>query len=386
MAIRPHRWGLLAFLGIGLLAAGRAPATAADLFRVTGVPADASGANAVAARETAIDAGEREGLKRLLMRLTAPADHRRLPALNGLSIDRFVESYEVASEKVGPTRYIAALNVRYLPGPVADLLRGTGLPFVDRRSEPTLLVPATWQGDRLLLWAADDPWRAAWNGAGDLATFLDLRLPLGDLGDVAGLTPDALKAGDAAAMGALAERYGAKAVLVAFAATPSAPSPAVTSPAAPDAATGEPAPPAPVTLELRRADNWNGPFGQTTVRPEPGETEAAFYGRAVNAALLAAEDEWKRQNLVSESDLGRLQATVPLADLPGWVQIRSALTGVPGVRTVRVETFARDRAVVAIGYAGTVEQLEAAAADAGLDLVQENDGWLLRRAGARAVP
>ena len=72
---------------------------------------------------------------------------------------------------------------------------------------------------------------------------------------------------------------------------------------------------------------------------------------------------------------------VPLADLPGWVQIRRELTGLPEVRALGVESFAQSEARVTIDYQGELERLIAAVQRVGLSLAEESDGWRLRPAG-----
>ena len=203
----------LMLLGALLLAAtGLAPprpaAAAVDMFRVAGIPVDATAASAVAAREQAIASGEREGLRQLLRRLTLPEDAAHLPPVEGLRTDDYVQSYEVAQEKLGPTRYIATLNVSYVPDQVRTLLRGANVPFLDRRPDPVLLLPVleTEQGPDI--WGDANPWRAAWNAGAATSQLVELRLPLGDAGDVSSVTPASLS--DPGALSALAQRYGAQ--------------------------------------------------------------------------------------------------------------------------------------------------------------------------------
>lgn len=377
-----QRRRLIGVLGIVLAASSAAPLpiAAADIFQVTEVPVDATAENAVVARQAALDAGQREGLRRLIERLTPegaapPAD------LAGLSIDRYVESFQIASEQVAPTRYLGTLNVTYAPGPVEDLLRRSGRPFVDRRSEPLLIIPV-WRDDAGVdPWSETDPWRPAWNAIAEVPTFLDLRLPLGDIGDVTTLTADTLQAGDPEpALVALADRYAAQGTIVAFAgplAGTDAPPTIAPEPIEPDQE--EPVPP--VAVELRRADRWDQPFGTETLLAGPEETPDELMARAVRQAILAAEIDWKRRNLVPEDQLGGVRAVVPLVDLAAWVQIRQRLAAIPGVRSVNVESLARDRASVTIAYAGETERLADAIERAGLVLAQENGEWLLRRAG-----
>ena len=370
--MRAGRRGWWLGLGLVLIAVWHAgtPASAADIFDVSAIPVDATADNAVAARKIAIDQGERAGLARLLERLTAPAARDRLPSIANLAIDDFVRSYQVASEKVGPTRYIAALNVTYQPARVQSLLDGTGLPYVNRRSEPILLIPALRSEGRTDLWSPDDPWRQAWGGPLP-PTFLDLRLPLGDLGDIQALPVAAVESGDPSPFEALAARYGTSETVVAFASMQPA---------------TDPLHPAPITLELRRADAWARPFGQTTLVPAADETAQALMQRAVMQSIIAVEDDWKAANLTPTGDLSALAVAVPLVDLASWVQIRSRLARTPGVHDVAIDMLSRDRASVTINYAGTLANLQRALDRAGLALAQENDEWLLRQAGDRAEP
>jgi hypothetical protein len=96
-------------------------------YRVEGVPVDAAAASAVEARREALEAGQRDGLRRLLERLTLPEDAAKLPGLEpGTPVERYVESLEITDEKLAPTRYLATLNIAYSPPAVRELLRDAG--------------------------------------------------------------------------------------------------------------------------------------------------------------------------------------------------------------------------------------------------------------------
>src|SRR5918911_4160157 len=160
LAMRLMLLGALLLAGIGLASPGPA-AAAVDIFRVAGIPVDATAANAVAAREQAIASGEREGLRQLLRRLTLPEDEARLPRTEGLKTDDYVQSYEIAQEKLGPTRYIATLNVSYVPEQVRALLSGANVPFLDRAPAPVLILPVLETDRGPDIWGDSNPWRAA---------------------------------------------------------------------------------------------------------------------------------------------------------------------------------------------------------------------------------
>jgi hypothetical protein len=333
----------------------------ADLFRVAGIPVDATAASAVAAREQALLAGQREGLRRLLARLTLPEDAARLPSLDGLSIEPFVESFQIADERLSPTRYLATLSVAYVPTQVRALLRDSGTPHLDRRAEPVLVLPVLDTGQGLDLWGDPNPWRAAWN-EGAASPLAEIRLPLGDAGDATTVTPETLN--DTASLQALAGRYGAVATLLAQARIPE---PAAT--------------PATVEIEVRSGERPGEPLLRDTLTAAADEDEPALLARAVARAVEGVELGVKRRLIVREEDLTELRASVPLADLASWVQIKDALGTLTEVRNLRVESFARSGAVVTIAYAGGLDALAGAMQRVGLVLAEENGQWHLRQAG-----
>ncbi len=234
----------LALLAVAWISA---PVLGADLYRIDGVAVDAVAESGVAARQIAIANGQREGLTRMMRRLTSPADHGRLPDVATVPIERFVNSFEIAEEKVGPNQYLGVINMNFIAAQVQGLLSSAGIPYVTRRSDPILVVPVSVTGGQPDAWAESSPWRNAWFAAIEDATIVVVALPLGDLADLAGAPPGSLLAGDPAVLEALGVRYGATTVIVA---TATAADPELTGP---------------VQIELRRADDWMQPIFRTTV-------------------------------------------------------------------------------------------------------------------------
>ena len=342
---------------------GLRPAGAQEAYRITGITVDATAESAVAAREMALETGQREGLRQLLRRLTRADDAGRLPDTEGLPVERYVQSFEIADERVGPTQYLATLNIAYVPAQVRDLLRSAAIPYLEEAPDPVLVVPVLAGEQGPDLWGEANPWRAAWN-AGVTSPLVEIRLPLGDLGDVTTLPPDLLAAGDGDALGALGQRYGAPLVILAQARL--APGPEGL---------------AAVEVEARAADALATPFLAEVVAATAGEEETALLARAVERTVLAIEDELKRRLLIREDELARLQLGVPLADLSDWVQIKRTLGALPEVRRVDVDRFSRSGALITIGYVGDLDALIGVMERAGLSLAEENGAWQLRQAG-----
>ena len=368
MRLTPRLMPLLLLLlwppPVTLAQAQPASGSSGALYRVEGVPVDATAASAVLARQEALVAGQREGLRRLLERLTRPEDAARLPRLERTPVERYVESLEIANEKLAPTRYLATLNIAYSPPAVQELLRGAGLTFLERRPEPVLVIPAlaaSPEGGGAAaapdLWGEANPWRAAWNAGGPTSPLVDLRLPLGDAGDATTVPPEAVA--DADALARLGERYGAAVVVVAEA---------------------RPTPGA-LAIDARRSTRPEEPFLRETLRANPGEDEAALLARGVARVVAAVESDLKRTRIAPAGPTETLQAGVPLVDLSAWVQIRQELGSVAEVRSVRVDRFGRGAATVTLAYVGGLGALVDALERRGLALVQENGGWQLRQAG-----
>ena len=361
-------WGRRFALALAAVACLAGPARAVDLYRIQGIPVDAVAESGVAARELAIADGQREGLTRLMRRLTSPAAHERLPDVATVAIERYVNSFEIAEERIGPNQYLGVINVSYVAAQVRSLLGSAGIPYVTRRSDPILVIPVTVAGGEPDAWAEASPWREAWFAAAEAAMLVVVALPLGDLADIAGAPPPSLLTGDPAVLEALGVRYGATTVIVATA-------------AAADAELS-----GPVDIELRRADDWGQPIYRATVDPAAGGDHAAALRAAVDQAIVAIEDDWKLRTAAQAAQVSTIQAAVPLADLAGWVQIRRDLTALPEVRWVTVDSFTQSLARVTIGHLGDLERLTGAVGRIGLSLAEETDGWHLRPADVWAAP
>lgn len=349
---------LLLALATGLAAAaGRAQ----DWWTEVGIPVDVSAENAVTARQKGIEAGLREGLRRLLERLAPPEERARLPSVQGLPVARYVRSYEIAEEKVAPTRWLATLNVTFDPEAVSALLTGRGVAVLEPTGAPVLLVvPAEERAGELVLWAREQPWWQAWERVVAAERALRLVLPLGDLADLVALTPQRIEAGDRDSLARLAERYGAADTVLVIA-----------RPRGDPAAAG---------LEVRFL------AGGGVLRGDP-EPLAFAGGGAVDPHEAAAREAaarlvetWRRAGLVRADRPADLALAVPLADLAGWVQIRRELETLPEIREVRIVSIARNRAELVLRYVGDLERLRDGLARRGLELAREDGGWQLRAA------
>lgn len=357
------RRALLAF-SVLMLAAASAAAQGRDaLFTARHVPVDVTAESAARARDQAIAEGQRKALEIVLHRLTPAEAHSRLPELDDATVASLVEGFLVEEEKASARRYIAKLTVEFRLRAVQELLRGNGLPFVERRAPLMLVLPVLEEEGRLALFDDPNPWREAWarvaGGRGGLAPLV---VPLGDLQDVAAISAEEALAGDQASLAEIARRYGAARWAVAVA-RPSEDG---------------------LNVTLQRP----GGSESETVPVEAGQEPEAAMTEAVERLAAQLDREWKREvmalsaGFAAGAPTARLSAQAPLASLAEWVSLRDRLRRSPAVRKLEVLAISPRDAQVVLHYVGSPEQLAQALAFEDVALTADQGFWRLALRGA----
>lgn len=347
---------VISFLAAVWLLAGPAWA-AGDVYRVSGVPVDATADNAAAARAAAVAQGEAAAFDRLLKRIAKREDWFRLPSAEEAGLQSLVRSFQVADERTSTTRYLANLTVDFNREAVRRLLGQRGIAYSDTQAPPAVLL-TLWQedGSAADLWGTN-PWRQAWAEI-DLANRLTpVTLPLGDLDDLTGITADQAASGDQEALAAFAERYGTDRVLV-----------AVASPS------GQSGLDARVRLyqpgSIMPPRSWN--------RRVTGEDGLVSLGRqAANLILDDMAEEWKGDSAVDRGAQAALSASVRFTSLAEWASIRSRLEKLPAIQKMTVVGMSTDGALVELDYLGSPDRLASLLAQHNLSLLQMDDYWVL---------
>jgi len=334
-------------------------AAVADAFTVRGIEVDVEAEDAVLAREMAIEEAQRDGLRRLLERLTLPQYVDQLPAVDEQSLTRLVSAYEVEEESTSATRYVGRLSVSYDEAAVQDLLQGTAVPIVLDTPPSLLVVPALDEPDGLAVFTGPEGWRDAWSSEAGRNTLLDIRLPVGDLVDLQTLGAPALETDPENALALTADRYGAEAAILLV------------------ARADDPLSPTRVTVTERGRHAWRTDFaGDSLAMDADGET---VWQAAVRRTMTALEREWKAANLVAMDQIARLPVTVSLDSLEVWADIRRRLDQVGAIRGIDVETFSQERAELVFNHIGNVDQLQRALEGRGLQLSEGAGTWRLQR-------
>lgn len=351
-----------------VLLGGWLPALAQStgLYTVSRISVDATADDALEARQQARLDGQRIGLQRLLKRLVPANDHGRLPDTAGLPVERFVQNFRIADEKLSNTRYLATMTVTFDPESIRDLLRAERLAFSEEMSVPLVVLPLYETPGGSVIWPENNPWWAAWADELESERPLRLVMPLGDLEDVSAVSVEQARSGDLIALRRLASRYGAKDAIVVS--------------AVPE---GDPIAGGPVKVRL--AAQSVGDSGQSgrpfTLEGAPGEPLNVVLRNAVTRLQDSLDEQWKQAHLLRLDTGGLMFVQVPISDLQDWVEINQGLENLPEVSQVEITSFARRLVEIQIYYVGDEQGFEQALGGLGLTLSREGDSWRLQPTG-----
>ncbi len=331
-----------------------------NAFTVRAVPLDVTAASAAAARDQAFADAQRIAFRRLLERLTVPAEYSRLPSLSLQAIEDYVRDISVDQEKSLGQRYLAQITVRFQPPAIRKLLRDAGIAFSEPRQRPIAVVPLFSTGDQLFLWTGANPWRDAFAklpGEG----LVSFAVPSGEQADQIDATR-AMSA-DAEALTAVARRMGTPDALIAHAYLGKD-------------ATGRP------SLDVRIAAMVGGlsrPFETRNYQASGDEEPQDLIRRAIADLTRALEEAHKQGNTVRYDQTGELSTIVPLSgDLAGWMSIRERLVRLPIIRGIELISLSRNEAAMIIRFAGEQSQVEGALAQVGLPIVRSEGFWVMQ--------
>lgn len=334
-----------------------------DPYAVLGVPVDVTAASAQAARNEALDQGQKKAFEMLLRRLTVSADHARLPEIASSQIVNYVRDFSV-DEKSSSVRYVAQMDVRFRSAEVRRLLRNYSIPFAETVSKPVLVVPIYEADGETVLWEDPNPWRAVWQKVNLAGGLMPMALPLGDLPDLSVLTASQAIDGEAERIISLAQRYGADNAVVA------------TLSARDDAAAGGKVV---EVLATRYGGADDNAFHTETFRPSGDETEEMVMARARDWLRGAMANAWKEKNLIRFGQEAVVLVRVPIRSLSEWNDIRRRLDDIAIIYKRELLSLALDRAMVDIYFTGDAEQLRTALAQRDLGLDADSGQWVLRR-------
>jgi hypothetical protein len=381
-ALRPFAATLLLLLAAAAILVGPALAEDADEAFSATVKVDATADSAAAAREAARIDGQRRALAALIERLSGSSETKP-PKLDDKTITGMVDSFEVANERMSAVRYIADYTFHFRPSKVRRLVRVVDstpaepgsksaadsagkTPPPDSGNRPIVVLPVYKDGASLNLWDDPNGWRAAWAQRSAGTGPARLTLPLGDAKDLAAIDAEKAESAKPEALTSIAQRNGASEAVVALA----------TARHQDDRLAG-----LEVSVKRYRYGHLIDTQGNS-FDADPGESETDFLRRAASA--VAADIEKKNTGARSDPPV-TLAATVPIASLGEWLQVRERLGSVPTIRKIDLLSLNRQEARLEIKYVGGQDQLKSSLAEVNLDLGGDGPVWRIQLSGATSA-
>jgi hypothetical protein len=323
-------------------------AYADDLYTVSGVHVDASGASSAEALNLAIAQGRPRAWQILYRRLTRQQDWTRQPALDAPTLVRISRGYTPANERRSTTRYVADITYMFNPDAVARTLRDANIAFTQAVVRRILLVPMS-PG------YTNGPWTQAF--AGTHESLVPFSLPTtADAADLAQLNFDNANWNDIAPVANRIKATEAALVQAIY-------------------ANGK------MTVNIRRLGQGETP-SKTSVDVPLQQTVSTTYPTAAQAAVAAMDDLWKSRSAVNPNARGTITADVQVNSLNQWGAIQTALSAMDNVTNVQVVAMNLGYARLSIAYQGSAEQLRDAMSEQGLALSGRGGQWTIT-AGAR---
>lgn len=341
------------------------PAMAQDIFTVTGVRVDESAETAAAARDRALEIGQRLAFEEVVARLTLPEDRAGLQTPDTAEITNMVRDFGVSNEKTSSVRYIADMTVRFKDDELRRYLRFRDVSFAELQSKPVMIVPVYRTSGYVSLWDDPNPWREVWSRNIATSGLVPVKAPIGDLTDISTVSAEQAENGAMDKLAQLARRYGADVAVVASA--------DVTGPVGGES----------VNVTITRYDPNGAPqiFGvqENTL---PNETLNETLVRAAKSVQDQLADGWKRANLINYSTGGSLMVFIPITGLQDWAKIEDKLIGLPVVRNSRVVAMSRREVQLSLDFVGSTDQLQTALNQQNLNLSRMGELWFIQPSGS----
>lgn len=350
------------------------PARAADdRYTIENVEVDVTAANAVQAREKALEEAQMKAYRMLAEKAYGAEAMANFQDPDPLLVSAMVQDFEVTNEQISKVRYKGVFTVRFRPNavrqylPANDYAAGTE-DITAPAAAPTLILPYFQAGQRTVLWDEANTWLKAWAAEGATATEdKNLIVPIGDLLDVSQMPDDKALTYDSKMLSQMMGRYGAReaAILIGilkddemeisiYQALPTGPQYAQTL-VIQRMASEEPA-----ALQARAADRLRkvmaGQWKYSPAAPAPA---------AVTDAPPAQETDVLPPTL-NAGPMQTFQGRVVFTTVQEWVRLKNQMERAPGVQAVMVRGLKPREAQVDVNFAGDAVQLATALQQAGV--------------------
>lgn len=349
-------------LGVVVLAfvcAPRAGHAAEDVFTVSGVKVDVTAENAVAAREKAFTAAQIAAFKALALRILGDEAAKTYPTPSVATISTMIQDFEITDERLSAVEYIGTYTFRFDGNAVRSQFNMENLKYA-AATRPVLVLPFYQMGSRISLWQDTNPHLGAWTRSNAQGGLVQIRVPLGDIRDIADVGDDQALTYRRDGLYQILERYGASEAIILI---------AVPGPA--DAADV----PTDISTMIYRTDRDRAEYVQTIkTNPDDNSTAAQLYDKAVREVRAALQRDWKSEGAGAYAYTATAQANADgsmpdamsgyampshimtvraqFSTMQQWIETRQAIRRVPGLMGMKVRSVTPREAVVELEYAG----------------------------------
>lgn len=317
----------------------RAASVDLKMFSASGIQIDATAENAAAAREQAMQDGQKKALMVVMERITPSYVMEQLPELVPDDILNFVQDISVSREKTSAVRYMATLDVRFNPETVRELLRQNSLPYVRTSGKPLLVLPVYKRSPSAspILWEEENAWLRAWINRKTESYMIPLFVPMGELSDAQTLTVEQILQGNLAAAQELAKRYEAEGVLIVEMIR--------------KGRTFE--------VEGRAMDEATASeFSNFSFSLPLVKNTSTTFSRAVAKVVEHLESVWKNEQMVQFNETSSLVVMTPISDLKQWEVIKKRLDRIPLVSSYYLQAARAGVLQLTLFFAEDLERLQ----------------------------
>ena len=333
-----------------------------QVFKVENIEVDETSHTAIAAREKALEIGQKKAWELLVRRLTLPDEKSQIMGLSIDEIKGLVQGYEVVRERISPVRYLANLTVLFNPNLVRDFLLEKGAAFSEIPSLPIVLIPIFETNGISRLWKTPNPWMKVWRESYHSNSLIPIIIPKGDFQDIKYLSAAQAVSGELGHLNPIMEKYGAHKAVVAkvsrkFDFVDNSPFLEITS-----RASGQ-------------DDHEETIIDIIKIPPDTDLNELMKSGK--QKIITSLNSAWKRENQVVAGVEQRISVEIPILGLEHWLSIRSKLREIGALKTSELVRLTKERALVDFWVMGTLKQLDNALLYKRLALFENNELLLL---------
>ena len=347
---------LRAVIRIGMITAVMSvvPALAQDtsdksetVYTVQDVAVDVTADSASTARRQAFDNAQRKAFETLLERLVGEGTLKQINMPKSQRLGTFVKNYGIENEQVSKVRYKADYTFTFDKQAVRNFLSDRDIAYSETKAEPLLVLPFFQQGTRLNLWRGYNPWLDVWSEAQVLDGLLPLEVPIGDLSDIRKINGDNALTYKPEDLETMLGRYDAREAVLLIAAFNEGPPPrSKDAPAY-----------TPLTIYIYRTDNKAPQFVRSLhLRPETGTSLSDLLKRGMRDVADFLRKDWKAQTAVQPGQRETIEAIVHFNSLEEWLAMQARLRELGGVDDLNLHELSANRARLALGYRGSMQQ------------------------------